>query len=159
MSSGEDRSTGEFSHATEADAKYRHFKDELGDVYNWLELIVTAAKDRDFEDGLSIHGNQLIGHDFLDLINGESILELKMIRLGSRGKSWIKSVREAHAITLFGSGFGELLKPLETTTPLCSHWKNVPTGKNYLTILVKDLKTSLLHDERHDTDQSQKPFK
>lgn len=158
LSPGGNGSTCELSHATEADVKYRHFKDEVGDVYNWLELIVAAAKDRNFEDGLSIHGSQLIGHDFLDLINGESTLEPKMIRLGSRGKSWIKSVREAHAITLFGSGFGELLKPLETATPLCSHWKNVPTGKDYLTVLVKDLKTSLLHDERHDIDQSQRPF-
>jgi hypothetical protein len=69
VSAEENRSTGELSHATDADVKYHHFKDEVGDEYKWLELIVTAAKEMNFEDGLSIHGNQLIAHDFLDLIN------------------------------------------------------------------------------------------
>jgi hypothetical protein len=69
MSAGGHHPTGELSHATEADVKYYHFKDEVRDVYNWLELMVAAAKDRNFEDGHSIQGNQLVGHDFLDLIN------------------------------------------------------------------------------------------
>ena len=34
----------------------------------------------------------------------------------------------------------------------------MPAAKNYLIILVADLKISLLHNERRDIDQSQKSF-
>lgn len=135
------------------DVKYHYFKDEVRQVYNLLEQIVAESKNRASQDGFSVpSGDQLTGYRFLDLINGESSLEPKMIRLESRGKSWIKYVSKAHAITLFGSGFGELLKPLRTDTTLCSYWKEVPKEKDYLAVSVEDL-TRLLREEQLGIDK------
>lgn len=104
-----------------------------------------GLNDRNCEDGFSIltRGSQLVGHDFPDLVNEESSLIPRAIQLESRGKSWVEFVREARAISLFGSGFGEILKPLAKDPPLCSHWREVPKHRDYLTISVKDLRTSL----------------
>jgi hypothetical protein len=141
------------------EVKYHYFKDEVSHVYKWLEQLDSEFKNRKCQDGISVsRGDQLTGYKFLDLTNGKSTLEPKMIRLESRGKSWIESVSKAHAITLFGSGFGELLKPLDKDTTLCSYWKEVPKEKDYLAVSVEDL-TRLLREEQLGIERSHGLFK
>lgn len=141
----DDQTTVESSCSTETDVRHHRLQDEVGVMYRWLALLVAGSNDKRCENGFSISTsrNQLVGYDFLDLINGESSLIPRAIQLESRGKSWVEFVREARAITLFGSGFGALLKPLITDPSLCSRWTEVPTGEDYLAVSVEDLKSSL----------------
>jgi hypothetical protein len=46
--------------------------------------------------------------------------------------------RDIHAITLFGCGFGEIIRPADVC--LCSHWDRLPEQREYLAASVSNLK-------------------
>lgn len=68
------------------------------------------------------------------------------------GKSWVDFIRAIRAVVLFGGGFGDLISPRPTTTEeptqstVCSRWRVVPTGRDYLAISGYDL-ARILHQE------------
>jgi hypothetical protein len=51
----------------------------------------------------------------------------------SEGNSWVDFTRAISAITLFGSGFGELFKPSGATIP-CSEYPRAPIGRDCLIV-------------------------
>ncbi|KIW70077.1 hypothetical protein PV04_02385 [Phialophora macrospora] len=57
-------------------------------------------------------------------------------RLSAKG--WVDFTRTIHAITLFGRGFGDLIRPA-SPGELCSYWARLPRQKYYLGACVSDL--------------------
>lgn len=64
---------------------------------------------------------------------------MKVTALNTGGKAWVDFARAIRAITLFGKGFGQILKPSDGSNTLCPYWGEVPKGFGYLAVCITDL--------------------
>ncbi|KAH8746432.1 hypothetical protein BGZ57DRAFT_862240 [Hyaloscypha finlandica] len=62
----------------------------------------------------------------------------RMATLEALGWGWVDFVRSIEAITLIGSGFGEMIHPTEFNG-ICPNWKTLPVQRYYLAATVFDL--------------------
>ncbi|KAH8769958.1 hypothetical protein F5883DRAFT_643295 [Diaporthe sp. PMI_573] len=79
--------------------------------------------------------------DFMDVATDEDPLWPRVATIDSRGRGWIDFARALHAITLFGTGFGELLQPSQGLGTCFNCLTNVglPKGEDYLAVCTSDL--------------------
>ncbi|KAH8812294.1 hypothetical protein F5884DRAFT_855596 [Xylogone sp. PMI_703] len=116
-------------------------RDRIERLYNMLEKIIDHQ-----EEIMGIIGEELKhigrknleGWDFKDLATNEDPLHPRVCKLGTRGKCWVDFSRAIRAVTLFGTGFGEIIQPAHVSGP-CKYWATLPKGKSYLAISVSDL--------------------
>jgi hypothetical protein len=130
---------------TSAKSKSTHYRlrNRVEEIYHLLEQIIAYQSQASSEDGIAFKvrsspREQLEGFDFMDVATDEDPFWPRVTTLRSTGKGWVDFVREIQAITLFGKGFGELLKPIGQPGP-CAWWKEVPTGMDHLAASVSDL--------------------
>ena len=83
--------------------------------------------------------NQLEGFDFMEIATGSSPIDPRYTTLKPSGKGWVDFTRTIHAPTLFGRGFGDLLRPADNSNKLCALWGAVPAGNDYLAACTSDL--------------------
>lgn len=122
---------------------YYRLKDRVDELYHVLEQMVTYQSQSSTQDGVAfkvrkIPRERLEGYDFIDVATDQDPIHPRYITLRSIGKGWVDLVREIEATILFGSGFGELLKPIGNTGH-CGWWTKVPTGSDHLAVSVLDL--------------------
>jgi nucleoside phosphorylase len=114
--------------------------------YNILEKLIEYQKLMAGDDGAKMQGTRrdiLQGWDFHDIImkSDDRIFPRSTI-LDAAGKSWVDFVRSLSAVTLFGRGYGQLIKPVDAS--LCSRWKEIPPGRSYIAASMLDLR-GLIH--------------
>lgn len=80
----------------------------------------------------------LEGWDFKDIATQEHRIKPRLAKIKTIGKGWIDFMRTIKVATLFGRGFGELIKPV-TKSDLCSYWTSLPLNKYYLAASMEDL--------------------
>lgn len=121
-------------------------KDRIEDVYEILEQIMSHQADVFSQDGVGFRikstlRRQLEGFDFMDVATDEDPLWPRVATIGSRGRGWIDFARALHAITLFGTNFGELLQPSPGLQTCLSCLTNVgvPKGHDYLAVCTSDV--------------------
>lgn len=125
-------------------------KDRIEDIYEILEQIMSHQADVFCQDGIGFRikhtvRRQLEGFDFMDVATDEDPLWPRVTTIKSCGRGWIDFTRALHAITLFGTGFGELLQPsrgLENCFK-CLTNVEVPKGEDYLAVCTSDLQDLL----------------
>ncbi|KAK1757796.1 hypothetical protein QBC47DRAFT_296752 [Echria macrotheca] len=86
--------------------------------------------------------SRLEGYRFMDIATRRTIgaRQTELQIFGGAGKSWVDFVRAIRAVTLFGEGFGELIAPkCSGSTTVCSPWKTLPAGRDYLAVSRYDL--------------------
>ncbi|GES56827.1 purine and uridine phosphorylase [Aspergillus terreus] len=116
-------------------------RDRVDRLYDVLEKIMDHQAEiigPDWGVSRDMARSNLEGWDFKDLATQEDPLYPRFCKLGTRGKSWVDFTRDIHAATLFGTGFGEILRPVNTSQP-CSYWSRLPEGKSYLAVSGYDL--------------------
>ncbi|KAF3049244.1 hypothetical protein E8E11_008596 [Didymella keratinophila] len=140
-----DHSTSERKTSTNEKSKrtYYRFRNRVEEIYHLLDQIVAYQSQARAEDGITFRlktpfREQLEGFDFMDVAASEDPLRTRSYKLQSSGKAWVDFAREIQAITLFGTGFGELLMP-SSSTAMCASWREVPKGFDYLAASVSDL--------------------
>lgn len=79
--------------------------------------------------------SQLESWDFERLAAERDLILAREAKLDAAGMEWINLIRFVRAITFFGRGFGEIIRPLG----VYSRWNRVPSGKSYLVICQEDL--------------------
>lgn len=88
---------------------------------------------------------QLEGYEFMDLLSAKHGIHQRRINLKGNGTAWIDLISQIHAVTLFGNNFGEVYRPTrEIEGTICSDWRTVPRGHEYLALpvsLLDDIKT------------------
>ncbi|KAF5561822.1 Pfs domain-containing protein [Fusarium phyllophilum] len=77
----------------------------------------------------------LEGWDFEDVVSNFRTFHARQTTLEMLGKEWVDFIRAINAVTLFGQGFGEIIRPHKT----CREWATLPTGKYYIATLISDL--------------------
>ncbi|CAG8920101.1 unnamed protein product [Penicillium salamii] len=85
---------------------------------------------------LSAPRSRLEGWDLNNLVSECDPIYAKEAKLDPDGLSWVDLIRSIRAVTLFGSGFGDIIR----SSASCTEWSQVPTGKFYLTVCHEDLK-------------------
>lgn len=125
-------------------------KDRIDGIYEILEQIMSHQADVFSQDGIGFRikytlRRQLEGFDFMDVATDEDPLWPRVTTINSRGRGWIDFTRALHAITLFGTGFGGLLKPSQglDTCFNCLTNVGVPKGEDYLAVCTSDLQEIL----------------
>ncbi|BCS08063.1 hypothetical protein ALUC_20433A [Aspergillus luchuensis] len=129
------------SEPSEATLPPVRIQDRVNRLYNMLEKIMDhQAEIMGAGGGASLNTSRgnLEGWDFKDLATQEDPLYPRLYKLGIRGKSWVDFIRDIRAAVLFGTGFGEILRPVDNTQ-LCPYWSSLPEGKSYLAVSGYDL--------------------
>ncbi|RMZ89525.1 hypothetical protein DV736_g3260, partial [Chaetothyriales sp. CBS 134916] len=89
--------------------------------------------------------------DFVDFVHSAGEMIRRALPLGAHGRAWLDYSRAIHAITLFGTGFGQLVIPAAGSNKLCEHWRRVPKGLDYLVASVAHLEQLReLRSESHE---------
>ncbi|KAA8647821.1 uncharacterized protein ATNIH1004_006523 [Aspergillus tanneri] len=86
-----------------------------------------------------ISRSQLEGWDFNNLAAERDPIYPRVTNLSVSGRSWVDFTRSIHVITLFGRGFGEIIRPVNS----CSHWSRLPPGQSYIAICHADLQETM----------------
>ena len=81
----------------------------------------------------------LEGWSFREIVEGDRRMSPRVSILESSGRGWVDFTRSIGAVTLMGRGFGNLIAPA-ASAQVCQHWKQVPTGRDYLTACIYTLR-------------------
>lgn len=120
------------------------FQDVVERVHHFLEQLLTYQAEKvAAKTGVDVKikpRNFLGGFDFMEVARGERAIPLRITNIQRSGKCWIDFARAIHAVTLFGRGFGDILRP-EENREICQMWSTMPKGEDYLAVCVSDLTT------------------
>lgn len=117
-----------------------HFESQVEHFYDLLEKIIDHQQNTAGKGGRNcntIPRAYLEGWDFHELVVEVDPVHPRVAVLESIGKSWVDFARSIHAVTLFGRGFGEIIKP---PTGTCWQWARLPKWRYYLSACMSDLK-------------------
>lgn len=128
-----------------------HFclKDRVEQLCHVLGQIVAHQDDEHTPSGVAFRlrctpRRQLEGFDFMDVATYQGTVWPKVATLHAAGAGWVDFTRALHAVTLFGSGFGELFRPVaESPCRSCLWGCPVPLGRDYLAVCGAELKDIL----------------
>lgn len=103
--------------------KFVYFQDIVDQKWHILGQILDLQTKK-ITNGikLGMPGRQYLeGFDFTDVATRIQDLHPRATTLQSRGKAWVDFTRAIGAITLFGRGFGELIRPATECANICPH--------------------------------------
>ncbi|KAI0895004.1 hypothetical protein F4806DRAFT_105412 [Annulohypoxylon nitens] len=131
--------------------RYYRLEDRVEHIYNILEKLIDHQVDVEGRSGWNIKirpRRQLEGWDFNDLAMDGDPFHPRVSHLQTIGKGWVDFIGALHAVTLFGRGFGELIRPQSSKGKErpCPMWSTVPSNKYYLTACVLDLQEIMQRD-------------
>jgi hypothetical protein len=134
------------------------FRDFVFDQWSVLENLVERqiAKETEPEKEIRLEVKpRLRGWEFMDLVCDNAPLVLREASLLPSAGDWLSLARDINAIVLFGSGFGDIIRPLASSTAgLCHKWRTVPKDKDYLAATVSTMnrlfeKAGSKHTQEH----------
>ncbi|KAI0813423.1 hypothetical protein GGR55DRAFT_687682 [Xylaria sp. FL0064] len=122
-------------------------KDKIEDICNTLEQILAHQADTCTQDGVGFKvkasdRRHIEGFDFMDVATDEDPCWPKQVTLRSSGRGWVDFVRSIHAITLFGTSFGDLFSPSKVRARDCISCHanmDLPKGQDLLAVCVAEL--------------------
>jgi hypothetical protein len=118
------------------------FEDRVEHIYNILEKLIDHQANIASKDGVNIKPRirkHLEGWDFIDVATDRDPFYPRVATLDTIGKGWVDFTRDIQAVTLFGRGFGDIIRPT-TASASCKYWHTLPRGKYYLAASVLDLR-------------------
>lgn len=128
------------------------FENLVEQKWSVLELLMESHKQPASLNGINIKfemRKRLEGWNFEDLA-GESDPEPRVATLGAVGYGWVDFVYSLKAITLFGRGFGDIIRPSKSER-ICSQWSQLPKGEYYLAASLRDL--NIIMSKSSDTER------
>lgn len=126
------------------------FGDRVDKILHLMEVLVDRERDLESCDGVRVpqtlsRQRQVTGFDIMDLTNQTRPIESRIAPLSQSGYGWSDIFPHLRVITIFGSDFGELIRPNECVHA-CRDWQTVPYGQDYMAVTTSTLK---LLRERH----------
>jgi len=133
---------------------YKRFKHVVEDQYRLMEQIV--AHQSLVRDGIDLKmrlRKYIMGWDFRDLaVTAKTdLVYIRRKSINTITRGWVDFTREHKAITIFGKGFGHLIRPANASS-MCRAWARVPVEKYYLTACVSDLKALIKLEDDDEND-------
>jgi len=126
---------------TKIRTSYTTVEDKILEIFETLEkLIDHEAQSEASAKGVNMRPrirDQLQGWDFRDVVTNRDPLYLRVATIPSSGGHWVNFAKSIRAVTFFGRGFGDLIKPVSAHG---NFWHTVPTGTSSLTACIADLR-------------------
>ena len=116
------------------------FEDLVDQQYTALELIMEHHKHLAGQNGINLKlraRKHLEGWDFKELATGYDPCP-RVATLQALGYGWVDFVRSIGAVTLFGRGFGDIIRPFQFDG-MCPQWRTLPSHKYHLAASMFDL--------------------
>jgi hypothetical protein len=135
-------------------ADYIRLKHQVEHYYDILEQIIDHQVLQGSVDSGPRSRKYLEGWDFRDLATTRDPVHPRVAVLEAVGKGWVDFTRAIHAVTLFGRGFGDLIRPTDAGS--CTHWASLPKDRYYLAAYAPDLKEIM---DMYDGDQTSTPMR
>lgn len=119
-------------------------------IMHSLEILIDRQFKVASQDGLVIPQafdtqRTVVGFDTLDILNPLGPILPRIQQLNASGYGWRDLVSPMGITTIFGSDFGDLIRPGEPSS-LCPNWRSLPSGSDYLAASHSTLK--MLHERR-----------
>ncbi|KAH0595383.1 hypothetical protein MHUMG1_06558 [Metarhizium humberi] len=130
------------SNASEKKTTYVRLEDRVEYFYHLLEKMIDHQIQIESRSGMDLKlrvRKYLEGWEFKELATRSDPLSPVVKTLPTIAKGWVDFTREIHAITLFGSGFGDIIRPAHPQTT-CQIWSRLPSNKYYLAASVSDIR-------------------
>ncbi|KAH8696893.1 hypothetical protein GQ44DRAFT_119407 [Phaeosphaeriaceae sp. PMI808] len=132
------------------DLQYEKLGERVERLLHSIEIIVDRQVKVAQQDGIRISQTLdprrgVVGFDILDIVAPLGPIDARIQRLDMLGCGWIDLVPPIGATTIFGKGFGELIRPKDSNS-VCGLWKTVPVNNDYLAASLSTLK--MLYDRR-----------
>ncbi|KAI1353493.1 hypothetical protein F5Y01DRAFT_323133 [Xylaria sp. FL0043] len=126
---------------------YYCLKDRIDDISHALEQIFAHQADTCTQDGVGFKvkasdRRYIEGFEFMEIATDEDPCFPRQATLRSSGKGWVDFIRAIHAITLFGTHFGDLISPSKTNVKECKSCHanmDLPKGQDLLAVCVSEL--------------------
>lgn len=126
--------------------KFYYFRDRVQEILGDLQVLIdyqaqAAAQDGYWfpHSGQSLMLKKIMGFDFWDVAKPMSPIRQRVHYLEISGHGWVEYIRSIKATTIFGKGFGELLRAGDPSL-LCAKWNTMPRGLHYLGASIATLK-------------------
>ncbi|KAH7146218.1 hypothetical protein EDB81DRAFT_947234 [Dactylonectria macrodidyma] len=119
-------------------------------ILHSIEILIDVQVKVASQDGVKIPHTfdprrNITGFDVLDVISPLGPVYSRMQHIDAWGPGWRDLLPAIGITTIFGNGFGNLICP-DDPSSVCSKWKCVPTGSDYLAASVSTLQ--MLHERR-----------
>lgn len=127
---------------------YTTVEDRVEELYDILQQIVDHEAYSD-KKGISVNlglHDRILGWDFRDVAVNRDPLYPRVAKATNPplGTNWRDLAKSTHAVTFFGLGFGDILKPVRSEAAskeaLSPFWHSMPTGEGLLGVGVSDLR-------------------
>ncbi|KAF4338945.1 hypothetical protein FBEOM_7121 [Fusarium beomiforme] len=130
--------------------RYSTFEDRVRNILHSMEKLVDRQAKTASQDGIKISQSwdprrDVVGFDILDIIDPSVPIYPRMQHLNSWGHGWIDLIPTVGITTIFGRGFGDLIRADEPNS-ICPSWRSVPGGKDFLTASFSTMQ--MLHEKR-----------
>ncbi|CAN9286913.1 unnamed protein product [Alternaria alternata] len=129
---------------------YSTFGNRVDKILHTLELIIEARTRVAAEGGTRVNQSldtrkSIVGFDILDLVKSRPQFVSHIERFSSGENGWVDLLPNIGVLTVFGKGFGDLIRP-SNADAMCEEWRSVPKGGNHLTSSISTL--ALLYKEK-----------
>ncbi|KAF7541960.1 hypothetical protein G7Z17_g11861 [Cylindrodendrum hubeiense] len=134
----------------ESETKYATLEKRVKKILHSIEILIDRQVMIASQDGIKISQTldlrrDIVGFDILDVLNPLGPIHPRIKRLDSWGHGWVDLIPSIGITTIFGRGFGDLIRPDEPET-ICNNWKSVPEKQDYLVASVSTLQ--MLYEKR-----------
>lgn len=133
------------------DKKPWTLRDKVLDTWSLLDHITEQELTRKSNGGIEVKDTwhtTIFGYEYKAVVLNRGPFHPKRRDLKSTSGGWPRLIRDIDAIVLLADGFGDLIVPaVNEKDKLCSRWKRVPEGQDYLATTVQVLKE--LQDVAH----------
>ncbi|KAF5644346.1 hypothetical protein F25303_5944 [Fusarium sp. NRRL 25303] len=130
--------------------KYSTFEERVKSILHSIEVLVDRQAQAASQDGIKISQTldprrDVVGFDIVDVIDPSVPIYPRIQHVNSWGHGWIDLIPTIGITTLFGRGFGDLIRADEPDL-ICPSWRSVPVGKDYLAASISTMQ--MLHEKR-----------
>ena len=118
------------------------YGDAVLDLWSSMEVLIDKTHALGSAPGLPVHNpfrNKLQGWEIMSLVEESPVLRRKQRHINRTNGGWVGMVKDLDAVILFGRGFDEIIRPVQTTK-LCQQWRRLPKGNDYLAVGCQLLK-------------------
>ncbi|KAH6890692.1 hypothetical protein B0T10DRAFT_439881 [Thelonectria olida] len=130
--------------------EYSTLENRIKRIIHSIEILIDRQVKVASQDGIRISQTldprrEIVGFDILDVITPLGPIHPRIKHLNSMGHGWVDLIPSIGITTIFGRGFGELIRPDRPET-VCTTWQSVPKGMDYMAASVSTLK--MLYQKR-----------
>ncbi|CAO2657309.1 Nn.00g034350.m01.CDS01 [Neocucurbitaria sp. VM-36] len=116
--------------------QFSTFGDRIDKILHWLEILIDRDVYLASQDGIKLsqtldRRRNLSGFDLLDIVKPLGPIGTRTAQMKSSGDGWTGLFSSIGVTTIFGNGFGDLIRPNDLDR-VCTNWKSVPVGMDYL---------------------------